>query len=62
MVIIVPMPTYCPMPAMTTCDTRSPMTSPAMTIIVPEVMTVGNDKFRVSIIASRLGIFPRSSL
>lgn len=47
---------------MTTCDTRSPMTSPAMTIIVPEVMTVGNEKFSVSIIASRLGIFPRSSL
>ena len=50
------------MPEMTGSDTMYPMSRPAMAIIVPEVMIVGNARFIVAIMASRAGIVLRSSV
>ena len=48
------------MPAMMGSDTMNPIRSPATTIIVPEVITVGNARFIVSMMDWRGVMVSRS--
>jgi len=59
--ITVPLPTQTPSTEMTGSVVIIPIRSPEDAMIVPEVMTVGKDRFRVCIIACFFGISPFSS-
>ena len=52
MEISAPRPKVLPKEAMVALEVSAPMTNPAQTIIVPEVMMVGNASFNVSMIAA----------
>ena len=55
MEIIVPLPRLSPIPLMAPLEVIFPMAKPDKIIVEPEVIIVGNAKFRVSIIASFFG-------